>query len=119
MAMKSISDQICDSYTSRKDEKLLVTSEIIILSHHKNSFSAMFRHDTRFIDLVHCVMNYAVTCKLKYDVQLLQAQTSDVARYMQSFRFIQDARLSTSGRHTRVAKLFLKINNWFMFFACY
>lgn len=68
----------------------------------------MFRCGTRLTDLVHWVLKYANTDMLEYEIQFLQARTSDVAGNMQSFRFIQDASLFTSSCFIRVAKLSLE-----------
>lgn len=47
--------------------------EITMLSRHNNILSAMVRCDNRFIDPVHCVMNYVVTFGLEYNVQFLKS----------------------------------------------
>lgn len=75
----------------------------------------MLRHNSRFIDLVHCVMNYAVTVELKYDVQFLQALPSDIAPDMQQSRLIKANSLSTCFHYHGITKIFSKNNNLFTF----
>lgn len=117
MALQSMSGQFRVSYISREVKNLLSARDDIMPSRHSNSLSAMFRRDTRFTDLVHFVTNYAVSLKLEYAMQFVQARTSNMAHDMQSSRFIQDASLSTCCRYACIAKLFLKSNKLFMFFT--
>lgn len=88
---------------------------IFLLIRHNNSLSAMFRRNTRFIDLVHCLMNYTTLFKLEYNVQFIPARTFDIACDIQSSCVIQDASLSTFCRYTSIAKNFLKNNKVFTF----
>lgn len=91
------------------------TWETITLSRHNNSLFEMFRCNTRFLDLVQCIINYAVTLELKNYVQFLQTPTFYTARIIPLSRFIQDVSLSTCRLYIREAKLFLKNNNDFTF----
>lgn len=88
MALQSISDRIKVSYISREHEKLVAVSEIIMPSRHKNFLSTMLGCETRFIDLVNCIMNHAVALEPQYDGQLRQDRTSDIAHDTQSSQFI-------------------------------
>lgn len=72
MAQQSISNRICIRYINREHEKLFSAREATTLSGHKNSLPAMLRYNSPFIDLVHCVMNFAVAIPLKYDMQFFQ-----------------------------------------------
>lgn len=54
-----------------EDEELLIAHEIILLSHHNYSLSAMFRNNTRLIYFGHCFTNYALTFELQYEMQFL------------------------------------------------
>lgn len=58
MALQSMSNQILVNFTSTENEKLRAC-EIVMLSHHISSPSAMFMGDSRVIDFVHCDMNFA------------------------------------------------------------
>lgn len=84
LALQSLFDQIRTSYFSRADGTSLSGHDIFMLSRHNNSFSAKFTRDTRFINLAHCVMKYARTFKLEYNVQFLQALTADISHDIQS-----------------------------------
>lgn len=77
-----------------------------MLSGHHNSVFAMFRRNSTLIDLIHCVLNYAVTFELQYNVQLLLARAPSIRRYMLSSWFMQNASLSACGSYTCIAKPF-------------
>lgn len=117
MAMQSMADRICVGYSSRENEKLFSACKIIMLSHYNNYLSALFRRDTRLIDLVHCVMKYSVTFEQVYNVQSLQAQPPGIALGMQSSQFLQNATFYLCCRSTSAAKLSLKGNAIFTFFT--
>lgn len=68
MVLQSTSDLICVSYIWRENEKLLSANKITMLSRDSSCFPSMFRHDTRFMDLVHHVLKYSMTFELSYDV---------------------------------------------------
>lgn len=95
MGLQSIFGQISFSYISYKNERLFLAHEIIILSRQSDSLSAMFMRNTRFINLVHCVMKYVGTFKLEYDVQHHQDLAHDFACDMPQSQFILDASRST------------------------
>lgn len=67
-----MSDQVLVSYVSMEYETLLPMHKIIMPSCHNNSLYAMLKRNTLFLDLVHCVINHAMTLELEYDVQFLQ-----------------------------------------------
>lgn len=98
MTLNSMSDQISVSYITMSDEKLAPSWKIIMSIRHNSSLYAMFRLDTRITNLVHCVLTHAVTFVLQYDVQFLQARTSDNACNKQSSQIIPNASLSMCRR---------------------
>lgn len=73
MAQQSISEEICVSYISREEEKLLSSHEIIELSRHRKPFPVVFRRHTRFIDLLQSVINYALAFELECKVKFLHS----------------------------------------------
>lgn len=83
MALQLIFDQIRVSYIIREYGRVLSEGDVMMLSRHSISNSAMISHGTRFISLFQCVMNYALTFELEYNVQFLQARRHDMACNMQ------------------------------------
>lgn len=95
MALQSMYDQVRVSYMSREYDKLFPACEIIMLSCQNKSLSAMFRRETRSIELVHWVMNHALTFALNDDVLLQEGQAFYLACNMQPSRFLQGSSFST------------------------
>lgn len=110
MAPQSMFGKVRFSYISTEDEKLLSECNSIMLSHHDNSLSAMFRHDTRFVDVAHVAMRCAVKFELEYKVKFFHARASNTGYNMQSSQFIQKDRFPMCCRDTGIRKLFSKSN---------
>lgn len=82
------------SYIRRKDEKLLSSLDIVILSSHNNSFSIIFRCNTWFIHLFQCLVNYTMALELDYSPHSRRIQTSNIACNMPSSKVIQEDKIS-------------------------
>lgn len=115
MALQSLYNQVRVRCISREDEKLMSAVEKIMLSSNNKSRSAMVRRDTRFTDLVHCIMKYTLKFELEYEVLFFQDRASDIAVDVRSFLFFQNASLSMCSRYTYVANLSFKKNKVFIF----
>lgn len=116
MALDSASDQICVSYITKEDERLLSECEIIMFcGQNINSLFTMLKCNTQLMDLVQCVMTYAETSQLQFEVQFLQNRLSVIAQDLQSSQIIQDARLPTCCRYILVKNPVLKNVNIFLF----
>lgn len=81
-----------------------------MLSRHNNSRFAMFRPNNQPIDLPHCIVKYAMTFELEYDVQILHTRAFDNAQDIQSSQIIQGTILSSFCRYTHVTKRSLDKN---------
>lgn len=66
----------------------------ILCSAATNPPTSVFKGYTQFIELVHCVMNWARTLALEYDMLILPDGMFDLARYMHLCWLIPDASLS-------------------------
>lgn len=113
MVLQSMSDQIPVSSLSRKEEKILPTLEITMLSLPAYPLFALVGRDNRLSDLVHCLKIHAMTFKQEFNGQFLQGQTCDIAREMHWTQFMQYVRLSKSCCYTSLARLICKNNNVF------
>lgn len=102
-------------WSDPEEERFSSVCKTIMLRRQNSSPSTVFRCNTWSIDLVQYVMNYMMTFELDYSVQFLQARAINIICYMQSFRAVQDAILSTFCRYSRVIKLILEIKNVFTF----
>lgn len=71
-ALQLISDHLGDSHIRREDLGMLSVSKSFMLGYHKSFLSTMFKHDTRCIDTICCVMNCTVTYEQEYDVPSIQ-----------------------------------------------
>lgn len=67
------------AHPTEETKKVLTALESIFLSRHINSLSSIFTRDTRSVNLVRCLRNYAVVLQCNYNMQLLQPGTSGMA----------------------------------------
>lgn len=94
---------------------LLWAREIIVLNRCNIFLSPTLRLEPRVINLVYCVMNYAVWLEMEYVGLFLQNRRSGIARSVQSSWSIENDRLFKCCNRTHIAKLLLRNNNVFTF----
>lgn len=75
-----VNGQIEMSYISRIHDSRISLSDVFMLSRHKNSLCTPPCSDTRFVDMIHSVLNYGMTMELKYGIGFLQARNKDMLR---------------------------------------
>lgn len=95
--------------------KLLSAGEITMLDRHNHCLSTMPSRDTRFIDLFHCVKNYAFKFEREYDVPFLQARTFVIAREVQWPRLSRKPFSQSAVATTASQKSISKTNDIFIF----
>lgn len=68
--------------------------EKIMFSCHSNSISALFRHNSSFIDIIQLVLDYDRTIEPEIIVSFLQILTQDAVQDMTAYHFVQVASLN-------------------------
>lgn len=87
---------------------MLILSEIIVISHHTDSLSDIFRCHSNFVYLVQSVGQFVKTLELKNSVSFLQALTEDIPWEMIASYFTKIASFISCTNYICMAKLFLK-----------
>ena len=98
-------DRIRVALLVRKDQHVMTSWEVIILSRTRNISSSKTKKDSSFIDLMSSVIRYAEAFSEEYKTSFQDARVKDIAQDMERTNFLDMKSTSTYERYARVAKM--------------